>query len=274
MLKKSIGSKMIAKGFLIDLDGVLVDGGFNPLEGAVEFIKFLKERNIPFQIATSNSQYPPEELAKKLAEKGFPVDENDILSPLSIAPIYLKEEDIKKIYVIGSDKLKDFLKEKDFSVEENEFVDAVLVGLDKNLSFEKLKIATTALKKNKAKLYALNGNIISQDKDGRLFPGVGSIAKMLSYTCSCNQEFPYFGKVSDVYNLVAFKKLGLKPEEIAIISDDLFVDIKGYKKLGLTGIFMTTGKYSREDINSENQPDYTFNSLKELLKILEGKNDK
>ncbi len=260
---------MKIKGFLIDLDGVLVDGAFNPLEGSIEFLSTLKEKNIPFKIATSNSRYSPEELAKKLSEKGFPVNEKDILSPLSIAPVYLSQEGIKTLFVIGSENLKNFLKEKGFSVKEDEFVDGVLVGLDKKLNFEKLKTATTALKREKAKLYALNGNIISQDSDGKLFPGVGSVAKMLSYTCSCNENFKHFGKMSDVYNSTAFKELGLTPDEIAIVSDDLFVDVAGYQSIGLTGIFMTTGKYSEDDITEEIKPDFVFHSLKELLQKLE-----
>ncbi len=260
---------MNIKGFLIDLDGVLVKGNFEPLEGSLELISILKKRKIPFKIATSNSQYSPEELARKLQEKGFRIEKEDILSPLSIAPIYLKEENIKTLFVIGSENLKKYLKEKDFDIKDDEFVDGVLVGLDKNLSFEKLKTATTALKKEKAKLFALNGNKISQDNDGKLFPGVGSVAKMLSFACSCNEDFKHFGKMSDVYNKIAFKELGLKPEEIAIISDDLFVDVVGYQSLGLTGIFMTTGKYSKDDITEEAKPDFVFHSLKELIQKLE-----
>ncbi len=261
---------MQVKGFLVDLDGILVSGDdFIPLEGAVEFIDFLKKKNIPFKIATSNSRYSPEELSKILKNVGFNIESTDILSPLSIAPQYLKQEGIKSLFVIGSENLKKYLSEKDFLIKEDEDVDSVIVGLDKTLNFEKLKTATTAIKRNKAKLFALNGNRISKDTDDRLFPGVGSVAQMLAYATSCCEKVKHFGKMSDIYNKIAFEELKLKPEEIAIISDDLFVDITGYKSLGLTGIFLTTGKYTEEDINENNKPDKIYHSLKELTEDLE-----
>ncbi len=258
--------KMQIKGFLVDLDGVLVSGDdFIPLEGAVEFIDFLKKKNIPFKIATSNSRYSPEELSKILRNVGFNIESTDILSPLSIAPQYLKQKGIKLLFVIGSENLKKYLSEKDFLIKEDENVDGVIVGLDKTLNFEKLKTATTAIKRNKAKLFALNGNRISKDIDNRLFPGVGSVAQMLAYATSCCEKVKHFGKMSDIYNKIAFEELRLKPEETAIVSDDLFVDIAGYKSLGLTGIFLTTGKYTEEDINENNKPDKIYHSLKELI---------
>lgn len=265
---------MEVKGFLVDLDGVLVSGDdFIPLEGAVEFIDILKKKKIPFKIATSNSRYSPEELSRILKNVGFNIESSDILSPLSIAPIYLKEEGIHSIFVIGSENLKNYLSQQGFIIKEDENVDCVIVGLDKTLSFEKLKIATTAIKRNKAKLFALNGNRISKDVDGKVFPGVGAVANMLAYATSCCEIVKHFGKMSDIYNKIAFEKLGFKPEEIAMISDDLFVDLAGYKSLGLKSIFLTTGKYTKEDINDNNRPDKVYNSLKELIKDLRLEDD-
>ncbi len=257
------------RGFLIDLDGVLVKAdSFEPFSGAIRLITLLKEKKIPFLIATSNSKFSPEEISDRMKKKGFSVSPEDILSPLSVAPEYLKSAGIENIFVIGSQNLKDYLSKRDLKIKNDENVDCVLIGLDKEINFEKLKIATTALKRNKAKLYALNGNLISQDSDGRLFPGVGSIAYMLSYACSYDKNFKHFGKMSDIYNETAFNRLGVKQKDILMISDDLFVDLKGYKSLGLDTAFVTTGKYTEEDIK-DFKPDYTFHSLDELIEKLE-----
>ncbi|ACO04278.1 MAG TPA: hypothetical protein DEP48_01340 [Persephonella sp.] len=254
------------EGLLVDLDGVLVkDGELNIFEDAPLFIEFLHKNNIPFKIATNNSRRPPSQIASILREKGLDINDDDIVSPLSVAPEVLKEKGIKSLYIIGAQTLKDYFKEKGFDVKDDENVEAVVIGMDKSLNFHKLKVVTTAVKRFNAKIYALNRNLISQDDDGMLFPGVGSVAKMFAY--ACNTDFEHFGKMSDLYNDVIFRSLGKPVEKLGIISDDLFVDLKGYGSIGLTTIFITTGKYRVEDIK-DFEPDYIFNSLKEITEFM------
>ncbi|WP_457636332.1 HAD-IIA family hydrolase [Persephonella sp.] len=259
---------MQIKAFLIDLDGVLTkDEDFSPIEGAVEFIGYLNKKGIPFVIATSNSRFSPEDIVSRMKENGFDISQNRIITPLVVAPEVLKKEGIKKIFVIGSQNLKEFLKEKGFDILENPEVDGVLVGLDKKFNFQKMKIGTTALKTYGAKLYALNKNIISKDDDGLLFPGVGTVAKMFSIACQCNQDFKHFGKMGKDYNRVLFEKLSVKEKEkTAIISDDIFVDLEGYKKYGLKTIFVTTGKYTEKDLEKSSKVDMVVHNLMDIIK--------
>ncbi len=255
---------MEIKGFLIDLDGVLTkDEKFSPIDGAVGFIKFLKKKDIPFVIATSNSRFPPEEIFEKLKAHGFDIEIDNIVSPLVIAPDVLRREGIKSLFVVGSKSLKDFLRRKGFKVIDSPEVDGILIGLDKKFNFQKMKIGTTALKVYGAKLYALNNNIISKDDDGLLFPGVGTVARMFSQACQCNQDFKHFGKMGEEYNRVVFERLG-KKEGVAIISDDIFVDLKGYKTLGLKTIFVTTGKYLQEEAENKDFVDMIVHNLMEI----------
>jgi 4-nitrophenyl phosphatase len=258
------------KGFLIDLDGVIVKGkNFEIFEDAVYFFKILKKNYIPFKITTNNSRYPPFEIAKRLKEKGISLKEKDIVSPLSIAPEVFNQKNIKSLYIVGAETLKDYMKTKGFKILNSFEVDAVLIGLDKNFNFQKMKIATTAIKKHGAELFALNKNLISQDEEDKLlFPGVGSVATMFANACSI-KEYQHFGKGSKLYNKYVFDELSLPLDRLAIISDDLYTDLYNYKKYGLKTIFMTTGKYTISDIKSKDlEPDFIFNSLTELMENL------
>ncbi|WP_457623181.1 HAD-IIA family hydrolase [Persephonella sp.] len=255
------------EGLLVDLDGVLVkDGNLNIFNDAPEFINFLYKNNIPFKIATNNSRKPPEVIGKSLRNRGLDIKDEDIISPLSIAPKILKKEKLKKLYVLGTDELKDFFRNRGFTVCEDTSMECVIIGMDKQINFQKIKIITTGLKNNNGKLFGLNKNLISKDDDGMLFPGVGSVTEMFSRATGIKAE--YLGKMSDLYNRVLFESLGLPPEKLGIISDDLFIDLKGYKNLGLKTFFITTGKYKVEDIK-EFKPDYIFNSLSEIIKFME-----
>src|SRR3989442_4869675 len=45
----------------------------------------LKERHVPFALLTNGSAYPPAEQAAKLREVGLPVDDEQMITPSSIA---------------------------------------------------------------------------------------------------------------------------------------------------------------------------------------------
>ena len=257
---------MSISGLIIDLDGVLTKSkDLEPFEDTIEFIEFLKERGIPFVIATNNSLFSPEELVYKMKEKGINININEIITPLRIIPDYLKRKKISEIYVIGSSNLIAFFKGLGFKVKNSYFVQAIIIGQDKEFNFEKIKIATTAVKENDAEILALNGNLITKDDDGLLFTGVGSVANMFAY--ATKKSWTHFGKNSPEYNkklLSNFKDLN----NLAIISDDLFTDLKPFKKLGLKTVFITTGKYKKADIPKDWKPDIVVSSLTDFLRIL------
>ena len=259
---------MKIKGLIIDLDGVLTkDKALTPFEDAKDFIQFLRNKGIKFKIATNNSLYSPQNLVKRLNERGIEIKEDEIITPLYVAPRYMKEKGLKNIFVIGSEELENYIKESGFNVKKSIDVDAILIGQDKNFNFEKMKVGTTAVKENKAEILALNGNLITKDDDGLVFPGVGAVANMFAYATKSN--WLHFGKNSPEYNKQLFAYFeGIDKNEMVILSDDLFTDLKPMKELGLKTIFITTGKYKISDITEDSKPDLVVNSLTELIERL------
>jgi 4-nitrophenyl phosphatase len=258
---------MMMEGLIIDLDGVITkDKKLNIFEDAPDFINFLKKKNINFIIATNNSLFTPEEILQKLKEQGVEINEENLITPLIVLPKYLKERNLSKLYVIGSDNLKKYLTEKGFNILENQNAEAVIIGIDKKLSFEKLKVATTAAKENNAEILSLNANLIAKDDDGLLFPGVGCIGQMIG--CATKKEWKHLGKNSELYNKKLFENFkNLK--NVAVISDDIFTDLIPFSKIGLKTVFITTGKYKISDLPKDFKLDIVVNSLKELIKEIE-----
>jgi len=257
------------RGLLIDLDGVLVLGKeMKPLPGAGDFIAFLLDREMPFRIVTNNSTGSPAGIAQRLRKKGIPVSDAAVISPLGIYPQVLREHAIEKIFVLGTRELKDALSAEGFSVMADPGVDAVLVAQDRTLNFEETKTAVTALTKNGAVLFSMNDNRAILDDDGLLFAGAGALSRMLIYAADYRGRFVHFGKMGELYNRTLFHQLSMDKEALAVISDDLYTDIKGFQKEGLTGIFMTTGKYRETDITDETKPDLVFDRISELMDFI------
>ena len=67
------------KGILLDLDGVLCIGK-TPIPGAAEVIQLMKEKEIPFRIATNYTTLSRSSLFTKLNSMGINVDEYHIIS--------------------------------------------------------------------------------------------------------------------------------------------------------------------------------------------------
>ncbi|WP_163328549.1 HAD-IIA family hydrolase [Desulfurobacterium thermolithotrophum] len=268
---------MVNIGFLLDLEGTLVkDKSYTPIPEALEFTKLLDEKKIPWIVATNNSTEKPYELVKILRSKGFNVDENKLLSPSLLACDYLRKNNVKSIYFLGTDKIKEFFEEEGFEVRDDHNVDAVVVGRDKEINYQKLKIATSALVLNDAKLFSFHKNRVIRNVDGLVGPSVGAIATALSY--AGNKPFTSFGKPSKEYFERAFELLGLsEPKKIYMVSDDPFTDLaEGKKNVNFQTVFVLSGKYEDSSIlnkiEKDLRPDYTFSHIGECSRLLEGEN--
>jgi len=260
-------------GFLLDLEGTLVkDKSYTPIPEALEFTRLLDERGIPWIVATNNSTEKPKRLIEILREKGFNVNEEKLLSPSLLASNFLKREGVKSIYFMGTDKIKEFLKEEGFEVRDDYKVDAVVVGRDREINYGKLKTATSALVINGAKLFSFHMNRLILDPDGLVGPSVGAIATALSYAAS--KPVITFGKPSREYFERAFELIGISdPKKVYMVSDDPFTDLaEGKKVTGFKTVFVLSGKYKDtsilEGIEKELQPDYIFENIGECQKLL------
>ncbi len=249
---------------LIDMDGVLTrDKEFTPFEYAPTFLKHIKERDIPFRIVSNNSTRSPQLIVHKLRVKGFPIEYKDFVSPVGVLPEFLSSKNIKSLFVIGTQMLKDFLRESGFEIREDYKVDAVVVAQDKNIDFIKIKTAVSAVFLNSSRIVPVNLSRIVKDSDGLFFPGAGSLARMIAYTTGYEEDLPNLGKPSEDFIKIALQ--GLPEDEVYLISDDIYTDLMGAKDLGIKTVFMTTGKYDESELDKANfDPDYIFNDLRDL----------
>jgi ribonucleotide monophosphatase NagD (HAD superfamily) len=79
------------------------------------------------------------------------------------------------------------------------------------------------------------------------------------------------GKPSEEFFRLALADMGLAPEEVAMIGDDIESDVGGAQRVGMKGVLVRTGKY-RENltVRSDVTPDLTINSIADLPELIEG----
>ncbi len=158
---------------LLDLDGVLVkDKALNPFPDTHSFLNGIRSLNIPFRVVSNNSTRPPKKILEELKNKGIELREDEFISPLSILGDYLKEKGIKRVFFIGMPVVREYLLDLGFEVLEDYRVDAVVIAQDRSIDFKKLKLATSAVFLNGARIVPVNLSRIVKDDDGLYFPVV------------------------------------------------------------------------------------------------------
>ncbi|MFN3813479.1 MAG: HAD-IIA family hydrolase [Aquificaceae bacterium] len=254
---------------LLDMDGVLVkDKALNPFPETADLLTFLRKNNVPFRVVSNNSTKPTDSIVGRLKEKGINISEEEFISPVGILKDYLIRRKLTNVFFIGTQDVEDYLRHSGIEVRRDYRVQAVVIGQDRNINFEKIKIATSAIFLSSAKIIPINLSRIVKDDDGLYFPGAGSLAYMLAHACNYNEEIPNLGKPSK--DFIEFALLGLKGDETYLVSDDLYTDLIGAKDLCIKTVFMTTGKYDRRELERANfHPDIVFDNLKQLMSFLE-----
>jgi 4-nitrophenyl phosphatase len=255
------------KLYLVDIEGTIVkDKSYAPIEGAVEWVNSFSSSTHHLVLLSNNTTHKPNDLVSLLKSKGFDVQTENLVTCMSAAVNWLKTGSVKSCFVIGSAQLKQYLNESGIETPSHHRVDAVLVGLDPSLTYDKLKVALSALVKNDAFLLALHTNRLYSDEKGELSPSVGPVVKALEY--GSQKEAKVFGKPSPEIYREAMRKFNVEAEHCFMISDDPLSDLAGAKKLGMKTVFVTSGKYKNKEIlkslDEELQPDWVHQSVSEI----------
>ena len=249
------------KLYLIDLDGTIYNGD-KKIKYAKEFVDYLNTNNINYLFLTNNSTRQPKEVAEHLKNFDIDTSEEHVFTSSDATKIYLEGKGYKNLYVIGESGLKNTLSS--FNQKENEdCVDAVVVGLDRKLSYDKLTIATRAILKG-AELIGTNPDTLLPTANG-FMPSNGGQVKYLEYATSTPATF--IGKPSKIIMESAINLFSYSKDEIVMIGDNYDTDIMAGINGGIDTIHVQTGVTSVEDLESKaHKPTYSIKNLFELVK--------
>jgi NagD protein len=250
----------MAKGFLIDMDGVIYSGN-DLIPGADKFIAQLKKKQVPFLFLTNNSQRTPRDVVNKLAGLGIAAEEKDVFTSAMATGWFLAHQKPNgTAYVLGEGGLITSLHEHGYSlVSQNP--DFVVVGEGRNFTLEMVNHAVEFILDG-AKLVATNLDP-SPKKKGWANLGIKAIVAMIEEATGI-KAFSV-GKPSPVMMRVARKKIGLSTEETTIIGDTMTTDILGGTQVGFRTVLTLSGVTKREHLSRYAfSPDIVVESVKEL----------
>ena len=247
------------KGYLIDLDGTMYRGS-ERIEAASDFVKRLRNKQIPYLFVTNNSSRTPEQVAEKLRQFDIPCEAELVFTTSQATANYIDErKSDASVYVIGEEGIQTALKEKGFSFAKED-ADYVVMGIDREITYEKLAVAALAVR-NGAVFVSTNGDIALPTERG-LLPGNGSLTSVIAVT---TQTEPIFiGKPESIIMEQALKVLGIAKEDTLMVGDNYDTDILAGMNAGMDTLLVHTGVTTKELLSSyDRQPTYVVDSLDE-----------
>ncbi len=254
------------RGLIVDMDGVLWLGD-RPLPGLAEFFSLLREREIPWVLATNNSSKTPESFAAKLSGFGVEANPGRILTSAVVAAEYLARQDPPgtPVYVIGGEGLKLALGDRGFALSEQD-ARWVVVGWDRHLTWKKLARASLLIHRG-AGFLGTNPDLSYPTPEGPV-PGCG--AQLAALTAATGVSPIVVGKPEPEMFRQALGILGLPENTTAVVGDRIETDLAGAKRLGLKSILVLSGVTTPKILaDSGFAPDAVFPDLPALSLSIE-----
>jgi len=250
---------------VFDLDGVVYVGS-DPVNGAGAAMVELRDRGWQLLFTTNNSSKTPTSVTEVLRDRaGISVDPRSVITSGMAAAAYLRNNGLESAYVLGSPQLKDTLETYGVAVVESATTDAVLVGFDRSLTYDKIDLAARAVR-NGAAFVATNTDSTFPTSTGEV-PGAGTMVAAVAtasgrpFVACGKPERPMIDLVGERIATKRVVMVGDRPE-----TDTAFAIAARWESvLTLTGVTAAA-----EDIPRHLTPDHVIASIADLPGILDG----
>ena len=255
------------KLFLFDMDGTLYLGdrlfGFTR-----ELLATIKAKGGRYMFMTNNSSKSVADYIKKLEKLGIDAEYEDFITSSQATAHYLKNNHpTARLYVCGTQSLKDELMGEGFTVTDNtDETDCIVMGFDTELTFKKLSDVSLMLCTRELPYIATNPDYVCPTEFGSV-PDCGSVCDMIFNATGKRPKF--IGKPEALMPLLAMEKTGYKKNETAVVGDRIYTDIKSGINAGCVSVLVMSGETTEEILAaSPDKPDIVLSSGKEILEII------
>ena len=272
---------------LVDLDGVVYRGA-DPVPGVAAVLADRAARGDDVVYVTNNSMHYRAEYQTRLAAMGCPVTPDKVVSSARATAVYLQEHDpgIRRVLVLGAGGLERELLDVGYDVVGSGTAatrvsqegidgyaaagnpDAVVVGLDPNLTYLRLSVAADCVRAG-AHFIATNRDPVYPTERG-LRPGAGSLVAAVAATTGVVPVS--IGKPAPFLLEAAAHAVGREPSEAIMIGDSLGTDLAAARAVGARCVLMLTGVTTPaqvEALSPEERPTAVASDAGELAAILE-----
>ena len=240
-----------------DLDGTIYKGN-KLIDGVEETYRLLIKKNVNVIFTTNNSSQSPDVLKLKLENLlNQKINIENIITPLKLFKFYIDNSKYK-LYVHGSNNLKEFLKNSNYNLTSLEKSNAILIGRKDDINIDEIEKIINYVKKGKT-IYCLNKDLTYPTESEEL-PGNGAVVKIIEDNMKI--IIKSFGK-PDFFYTQYFVDSKIKIDYV--VGDRVDTDINFAKKINAYSILVTSGV---SNFLPEDSADLKLNSFSEIIPFI------
>jgi len=239
------------KALVLDMDGVLwVEN--EPLGDLPAIFAFFRKKNLRLCLATNNSTRTPNQYLQRLegyGVRGLTTSQILTSSQTLTQALNLRFPRRGLVYAIGEAGLQEALLEQGYTLageDEERDVIAVAVGMDRQISFAKLRRATLHIR-NGVPFFATNPDRTFPTPYG-IIPGAGSLVAAL--VAATDVEPVFTGKPEPYMIEIAIQRMKASKENTLVVGDRLETDIAAGQAAGCRTALVLSGVTTREQAES------------------------
>ena len=228
------------------MDGVIWKADA-PIGDLVATFKRIRQRGLKFVFATNNGSRTSEQYVARLKNFGVDVEPWQVVTSAQAVAYTLTQKFPRgtKIFMIGEDGVRMALEEKGFeilSVENAPMAEAVVMGFDRQINFQKMCEATLLVRRG-IPFYVTNPDKTFPTPRGEI-PGAGAWYSIIVTATDvqpivAGKPFPFLMELS-------LEKLGTQKDETLVIGDRLETDIAAGQGVGCPTALVLSGISTKE----------------------------
>ena len=243
------------------MDGVIYHGN-RLVDGAKEFVDWLKEEGKRFLFLTNSSSKSPKELRQKLFHMGIDVDPEDFITSGQATASFLASQNPNTgVYVIGESGLINALYEAGFYMDQVHPT-YVIVGESRTYNFEQIDLAVH-LVLNGAKLIGTNSDLTGPTEKG-IAPACRALVAPIEL--ATGRKAYFIGKPNPLIMRHAIQKIDCRLEDTLIVGDRMDTDIIAGIESGIETALVLSGITKKEDlVMFPYQPNYIFDRAADII---------
>jgi 4-nitrophenyl phosphatase len=253
------------KALILDMDGVLWRDT-EPIGNLPALFKRIEQIGWKTTFVTNNATRSIIQYVEKLASFGIEVAQEQIINSGLATALYLNEKYPSggPVFIVGEEGLFRTLDEFGFTQSTEQPI-AVIASLDRDLTYQKLKLASGFIRAGVA-FIGTNPDPSLPTPDGYM-PGTGAILAAIEATTGCKPLI--MGKPSPAMYHIALARLRIDPENALVVGDQMPTDIAAGIEAGCQTALLLSGVSDEDTIRAFNfQPTYIAQDLTQLIENL------
>jgi len=254
MISATLARIAAAPGWVLDVDGCFVrtatpgGAGGAPIEGAAQFLGWLRDGGRNVVICTNASQRPASRYAANLRAIGLDVADNEMMTAAMAAALYIRRlHGQGPVVALGEDGLFEALDAAGVKrAGADDIAAAVIVGAADRYESRDINAACLAIADHGAAFYVTvdtpwfhggaGRSVASSTAIARAIQGIVGVAPI---TC---------GKPSGALAEVLRERLGGAGRDIVVVGDMASIEIRMAREMGALGVLVLSGGTAASEV--------------------------